>query len=139
MGGGAFSGGGFHGGADLNNWLWLGGGGDGTARKNDVWRSADGVTLTLSTPSPAFAARADHQLIAFNNKLWLLGGNGSGAVALNDVWYSSNGSDWTFASGGGAAFSFPVRSAHQAAVFKEKMWVNGGDSGSVLGDVWTSA
>ena len=60
--------------------------------KNDVWSSSDGVTWTQESASAAFPVRADHQVVAFNNKLWLIGGyDGS---RKNDVWSSSDGVNW---------------------------------------------
>lgn len=121
--------------------LWLVGGNDGEI-KNDVWSSNDGINWSQNTPNAKFSARADHQVVSFNNgsgdKLWLIAG--SEGTATNDVWSSSDGSNWTQVS---SDPEFSARRFHQAVSFNdgngEKLWLIGGDNGQKSNDVWSSS
>lgn len=46
----------------------------------------------------AWPARVQHEMLSFNNQLWILGGfkpSGNSVVSVDDVWYSPNGINWT--------------------------------------------
>ena len=85
--------------------------------------------------------RKDFRLLSFNGKLWLMGGHldepsGDYSPTYNDVWYSNDGLNWTLATENAA---WKPRILFGAAVFKDKMWVIGGWSGSTtMNDVWYS-
>jgi uncharacterized protein YjdB len=109
---------------------------------NDVWSSFNGITWTrLGAQPPPFAAREDHQLVAFNGRLWLIGG----VTQLtdqrhNDVWSTTDGFTWTLATANAA---FSPRRDHRVTVFNGRMWLTGGSSGAfdstTLDDAWSSA
>lgn len=48
--------------------------------------------LDLATASAAFPARTDHQVLSFDNKLWLFGGGD--CTTSTDIWSSVDGIDW---------------------------------------------
>jgi hypothetical protein len=87
---------------EFKNRLWLFGGtenyyfGDSTSLKNDIWSSKDGVHWEKEKEHAEWAPRAYHQVVAFNQKLYLMaGGNYTPTYAAhNDVWESENGRDW---------------------------------------------
>jgi N-acetylneuraminic acid mutarotase len=123
--------------------LWLiGGQGGDIALRNDVWSSVDGQTWDLVTADAGFPVRAQHQLLAFNNRLWVIAGNGSGPlqrdVFRNDVWSSADGVTWRQEA---AAAAFPGRIGNATVVFNNRMWVIGGfaPGSSLSADVWSSS
>ena len=83
----------------FNSALWLLGGFDSSSRKNDIWKSMDGTTWTqidsngsseagdLNAP---WSARNAHQVVPFNNALWLLAGRDN-TSNKNDIWKSTDG------------------------------------------------
>jgi len=121
--------------------LWLVGGQQtDIALQSDVWSSEDGITWTCETPDAGFAVRGRHQLLAYNDRLWVIAGNGSGPyvtdVWRNDVWSSADGIHWTQAT---ASAQFSGRILPGAVVFNGRMWVIGGAVNSSGGnDVWSS-
>lgn len=125
----------------FNDSLWLIGGndrsvdylipGDDNGRKNDVWSSRDGITWTQQLSKASFSARTGHQVVSFNNKLWVIGGDDKNGLK-NDIWSSSNGITWIRQV---ANASFSPRADHQVLAFKGKLWlVGGGDKN----DLWSS-
>lgn len=109
--------------------------------KNDVWSSTDGITWTQETAAAGFSGRRKHQLVVFDNKLWLIGGMGFpgfGGGPQNDVWSSADGVTWARETG---AAPFSPRSGHQALVFDNKLLVIGGIDANFepLNDVWSSS
>jgi len=111
---------------------------------NDVWNSADGITWTKQVASAPFGPRTGHQLLSYNNKLWLLGGANlvdDQPVLYDDIWSSVDGINWVNES---VVVSFFPRYRHAAAVFDGKMVVAVGWGQNALGqtgklnDVWTS-
>ena len=95
-------------------------------RKNDVWRSADGVSWTLVVANAQFSARTEHQMVARGGSLWVLGGEGTTGRELN-IWASTNdGVSWTQLSGvrGGDGPS------HESFFHLGKLWSFGGRGSS---------
>ncbi len=82
--------------------MWVLGGtenyyfGDETSLKNDVWSSADGRTWRRETASAPWPARAYHQAVVHEGKIYVFGGGNyvPKYEALNDVWSSSDGVHW---------------------------------------------
>jgi N-acetylneuraminic acid mutarotase len=129
----------------FNNRLWLIGGYDYFATEggtpnyfNDVWSSADGVTWTQH-PTPPFAARAGHDCVAFNGRIWIVGGSSTG-TSFNDVWSSVDGQQWQQAT---PAAQFLPRVGHRVLALNNQLYVLGGTSGvgSTAGtdEVWRSS
>lgn len=78
--------------------------------------------------------RFGHQMLRYNNKLWILGGtsisnNGGQSGELNDVWSSANnGQTWEQVKGyTEPPVGFHPSDEHQAVVFKNEMWVLNGN------------
>ena len=87
----------------FNNRIWALGGRQGNNRIGDVWSSGDGKTWRRELSSVvsqlnAFGSREFHQLVTYNNALYLIGGrtlvNGN-ATDVKDVWKSEDGISWT--------------------------------------------
>ena len=95
-------------------------------RKNDVWRSADGVSWTLVVANAQFSARTEHQMVARGGSLWVLGGEGTTGRELN-IWASTNdGVSWTQLPNvrGGD------RPSHESFFHLGKLWSFGGRGSS---------
>jgi hypothetical protein len=135
----------------FNNKMWVIGGSyfsqSSYSYYNDVWYSLDGITWIQATENAGWHARAEHQCIVFNNKMWVIGGLYSVGLPpydyvpyeLNDVWYSSDGKIWEQAT---ANAEWGGRHCHQSIVFDNKMWVIGGydqKGGESKNDVWYSS
>ena len=97
-------------------------------------------TWTQETASAKWSARNSHTSVVFNNKIWVLGGN-SGRFIIrpsnhykNDVWSSPDGKNWTQET---ASAKWSARNSHTSVVFKDKMWVLGGENNQ--DDVWSSS
>ncbi|MDH5388608.1 MAG: hypothetical protein OEY06_09170 [Gammaproteobacteria bacterium] len=92
--------------------------------------------------SKQFSNRYIHQAVNFNDgtgdKLWLIGGDGGSLK--NDVWSSSDGINWTQKTTNAA---FSARKGHQVVSFNDgsgdKLWLIGGNDGSLKNDVWSSS
>ena len=52
----------------------------------------DGVRWDTATPSAVFSARRHHQVVAYDNQLWMIGG--FDGANKSDVWRSEDGVDW---------------------------------------------
>lgn len=128
----------------FNGYLWsIGGSRMDSGTTNEIWRTADGINWTQVTPdAPVFSERDSHELVVFNDRLWVIGGrdffDGSNGLASlkNDVWSSADGVAWQ--SHGAADFS--PRANFATAVFNDRLWIIGGGAGSGgVNDVWSSA
>ena len=126
----------------FNNKLWVIGGNDGRSRsdiklKNDVWSSVNGTDWVEESASAGFSAREKHQVVLFNNKLWLIGGNDG--EFKNDVWSSIDGVTWVQEA---ANAEFSPREGHQVINFKGKLWLIGGKTRPTIhsgtSDIWSS-
>lgn len=85
-----------------------------------------------------FRPRDGAGMLTFGGRMWLLGGwNEDNRPATNsEVWSSPDGQNWAFAA------NAPWEGRHTAgyAVFRDRMWIVGGDrnSGHYQNDVWSS-
>ena len=92
-----------------------------------------------------FSKRSGHTSLSFKGKLYVLGGMTglvNDIIFLNDVWNSTDGKNWSRISPFPAIerIQFSPRHNHSTVVFKDKIWVIGGQGGSgALGDVWSSS
>lgn len=106
------------------------------------------------TSKAAFAPRDGAGALVFQNKMWLIGGWNPGdskhfpRICNNEVWNSTDGKTWTLIKPNTFLDkSFDPKKdwegRHTAgyAVFKDKLWVIGGDvtQGHYQDDVWNSA
>lgn len=99
--------------------------------------------------------RVEHPgFIPFNDKLWIIGGHRPGVGfsfddVTNKVWSSSDGTSWTASEPTVASDRWSKRERVGTVVFKNKLWVIGGNSypsfgntnapGTSYNDVWSSA
>ena len=134
------------GGAVFNSKMWIIGGteqyyyGDDGSLLNDVWSSSDGVTWEPATLNAPWSPRAYHQVLAFDDKLWVLGGGSytPGLWSLNDVWNSSDGVNWTKVA---EHAPWDSRIWFSAEVYDDRMWILGGSTAGgtwLRNDVWSS-
>ncbi len=109
---------------------------------------------TKVTDSAAYAPRDGAGALVFQNKMWLIGGWNPGdkkffpRICNNEVWSSANGADWTLekpntflAARFDPAADWEGRHTAGYVVFKEKMWIVGGDVNQkhYHFDVWNSS
>ena len=118
----------------------LGGNGDAiNSPLNDVWSSADGKNWAQETDNAEWLWRHGHQALSHNGRLYVLGGYGSyenGSSRRNDVWSSADGKSWVLETDDA---SWSRRNEHQALSHNGRLYVLGGQDGSVRNDVWSSA
>lgn len=77
-----------------------------------------------------------HTLFSFNEKIWMIAGSGLSGFS-NGVWSSRDGEKW---QKNNEAPPFTARADHSVVVFKDKMWVMGGQGNELeqFSDVWSS-
>ncbi|WP_343487002.1 hypothetical protein [Allomuricauda sp. d1] len=127
--------------AVFDNKLWVIGGTSGfnpnstSINESDVWFSEDGINWTEATSNAAFQARAGHEAVIFDEKLWIIGGFTDNLK--NDLWFSTDGIDWVEVTSSAA---FTPRSGHATSVYDGKLWVSGGSDSSTnfKNDIWFS-
>src|SRR5262245_25646765 len=105
------------------------------------------------TSSAPFAPRDGAGALTYQGKMWLIGGWNPGdkkffpRICNNEVWSSENGKDWTLVKLNSflddkfdATKDWEGRHTAGYVVFKDKMWVIGGDVNQhhYQNDVWTS-
>jgi len=78
---------------------------------------AIGQEWTEITNSAGFCPRSDHQLVAFDGKIWLIGGRKQNGEPTGDIWYSKDAVNWNLASG-----ELPVEGGN-AVIFQDKIWL----------------
>lgn len=107
--------------------------------QNDVWRSADGKHWELVCENAPWSARAYHQVVVKDGKMWLLGGGDylPNHHAKNDVWCSEDGVNWTLVTDNAP---WEPRMWFSSVVYRDHIWVLGGWSKARdnFGDVWVS-
>lgn len=140
--------------------IWVIAGSDDDGQQDDVWSSTDGATWTevlastsnalvaakVSSVSFRFSARGQHQVVVFDDAMWLIGGSDDGGDNLNDIYTSTNGTNWVqkTPSANVRTASNPVvfseRNEHQVIAFDSKLWVIGGydDAGNYNNDIWST-
>ena len=101
----------------------------------DVWSSEDGISWVLQTARSGFGYRNWASVVVYKEELWLIGGHTFKEPfggRMNDVWSSSDGKTWRQRTPG-AAFSASLE--HKTVIFKDMMFVIGGDAGQTRADV----
>lgn len=111
-------------------------------RKNDVWKSSDGVTWTEVTSNGGFDSVSNHVSVVKGDYIYIIGGAISGGVS-DKVWRSSNGVTWTEMTASSTS-KFEAVKNHAALVKGSDIYVMGGhtaDCGtcSASNDVWKSS
>lgn len=115
---------------------------DGDGREgNDVYKSTDGTDWIQVRPHDVddpngFVPSEEHQLIAYNNKLFIFNGN------RNTIDWSTDGAIWNSVEWTGVVADtthYTPRHYHQVVVFNNKIYLIGGNSGGInMTDVWVS-
>lgn len=132
------------------NKIWLTGGfaetDSGNRYFDDVWSSEDGSVWVKENASADYFQRAWHNLVVFNNQLWIIAGETQDAegnkVLLDDCWNSSDGASWQQKS---QIVSFFPRKRAAAATLSGKLWIWGGygqnSQGQIqaLNDIWNTS
>ncbi len=134
-----------------NGEIWLTGGfaetDSGNRYFDDVWHSDNGVTWTKAIAEADYFQRAWHNLVVFNDRLWIIAGQTQDAnqeeVLLDDCWESSaDGKSWVQRS---QVTAFFPRKKAAAASIGGKLWVWGGYGRNsqgqiqVLNDNWSTS
>jgi hypothetical protein len=104
---------------------------------NEVWSSNDGVTWTLVKPntfnSTDFDGGRDWEgrhtagYVVYQEKMWIVGGDPLQGHYQFDVWNSADGETWTHVNPGHPVPWGP-RVLHYTVVFRDKIWVLGGQT-----------
>lgn len=106
---------------------------------NDVWCTPNGRDWTCVIEHAPWSARAHHQAIVFNNKIWVIGGGRRFPElhTCNDVWCSDDGEHWIQVT---PAAEWGPRIWHSVAVYRGHLWIIAGLDQTIknLGDVWCS-
>ncbi|MBX7259999.1 MAG: hypothetical protein K1Y02_26830 [Candidatus Hydrogenedentes bacterium] len=123
---------------------------------NDVWSTTDGLTWTLVKPNtfglPEFDPAHDWEgrhtagYVVYKDKMWIVGGDPLQGHYQNDVWNSSDGKTWTRVNKG-RNVPWGPRVLHYTVVFKDKIWVMGGQTTILYApgpevfydDIWNSS
>lgn len=112
----------------------------------DVWSSADGKTWDKVAATSPWKHSDLPMTLTFRDRMWTMGGWYNGrlpdASASNEVWSSTDGAKWTQET---AAAGWSPRLAAGSAVFKDRVWILGGnekyyfgDAKTLKNDVWSS-
>ncbi|NAS30465.1 hypothetical protein GTQ40_05755 [Flavobacteriaceae bacterium R38] len=124
---------------NYDNKLWVIGGRDNTGDTlGEVWSSEDGTSWDLITETPAFTGAVNHDVVVFNNRLYLISRNIEDPDKTS-VWSSANGEDWELE----ADNAFSGRDEFKAVVFNNIIYVLGGFDPAVgvltmTNEIWTS-
>ena len=124
---------------NYDNKLWvIGGRNNAGDTLGEVWSSEDGTTWNLVTATPAFTGAVNHDVVVFDDKLYLISRN----IEQPDntsVWSSTNGEDWVLEANN----AFSGRDEFKAVVFDGAIYVLGGvvtndASLPTFNEIWTS-
>lgn len=106
---------------------------------NDVWVSSDGIHWECLLEQAPWPARAHHQAVVFQDKLYVLGGGARFPEPLtrNDIWRTDNGVDWEEVT---PAAPWGPRLWFNALVYRERLWIVAGWTPETdnYHDVWSS-
>lgn len=103
---------------------------------DDIWSSADGEEWIKETDSPGFMPRALHQVVVFDNKMFLIGGTRIDGAPSNDIWSSVDGINWILEKENAA---FPADWGHKILSYNDKLWlITGGQNELLNRNVWNS-
>ncbi len=104
--------------------------------------SPDGVRWQYHTTDADFPPLERHQLVAFQDKLWLIGGSVAWSEEdsgpSSQIWSSVDGDNWILEQ---ETAAFGVRAGHKVIEFNNQLWLIGGYNNQYdedLIDVWVS-
>jgi hypothetical protein len=146
----------------FQNKMWLLGGWNPSDKKhfpricnNEVWSSANGADWTLEKPNTFldrhFDSAADWEgrhtagYVVYQNKMWIVGGDVNQGHYHSDVWNSADGKRWMQVNKG-QPVPWAPRALHYTLVFRDKIWVMGGQTipnfakaeEALYRDIWTT-
>ena len=113
---------------------------------NDVWSSADGRAWTqekentFHSSGRTFRRRLDWEgrhtagYAVFREKMWIVGGDANQGHHQYDVWNSDDGKTWTYVNTD-KPVPWGPRALHAALVFRDRLWVLGGQTMPHFADV----
>ena len=122
---------------------------------NEVWSSTDGAAWSLVKPntfiddtfdgSRDWEGRHTAGYVVYKGKMWIVGGDGNQGHYQNDVWNSADGKTWTLVNKD-RPVPWGPRVLHYTFVFKDKIWVIGGQTIPPIApeeeifhrDIWTT-
>jgi hypothetical protein len=104
---------------------------------NEVWNSTDGATWNLVKPNTfldeKFDATKDWEgrhtagYVVYKGKMWIVGGDVNQGHYHFDVWNSTDGQRWAYVNKD-KPVPWGPRALHYTVVFKDKIWVIGGQT-----------
>eukprot|EP01041_Mallomonas_annulata_P007954 gene7954-16283_t len=121
---------------------------------NDLWKF-DPINIRwksiADTSGPIPSRRAGHNLLSYNDKIYLFGGRGQGqlfdgmtmpmAISFNDVWvYDPMSNIWNVLEQQEQGVKPSGRQFAAATITSHRIWIFGGvdaDSGVIFNDIWT--
>lgn len=106
------------------------GGEDIITYNNDVWATYDMKSWELLNTTAPFIAAADHNLIEFNNKLWLYGGHNGWTE--KGLWNSDDGINWVTDVSMREIIGY---GDYKLFNLKDKLWLIGSASGNPSGQL----
>jgi hypothetical protein len=147
----------------FNGRMWLLGGWNPSDKKhfpricnNEVWSSRDGAAWTLEKANTfldrTFDSARDWEgrhtagYVVFKDRMWIVGGDVNQGHYHFDVWSSADGKSWSFVNRG-KPVPWGPRALHYTLVFRDKIWVMGGQTIPNIArteehfyrDIWNSA
>lgn len=126
----------------LNGKMWLLGGGtyDTPLQPNrnfynEIWSSSDGVDWEYLNSNTSYSdtpwnPRQYHDVIKYNERMWVLEGFDNNYLNTNEVWYSDDGVNWYEIEN----TPWDVRHAAAVYVHDSSLWMIGGNN--MVSDIW---
>jgi len=101
----------------------------------DVWSSSDGRNWIKTAEGP-WPPRMWNTAVVYRDRMWLIGGFRADPTwnNFNDTWYSADGVTWKQMP---SPRVWSPRHELSAYVFKDKIWVVGGNAWPLMNDVWS--
>lgn len=104
---------------------------------NEVWSSQDGLSWNLEKANTFLNSESDLNndwegrhtagYVVHKGNMWIVGGDANQGHYQSDVWSSSDGKTWTWINNGHPV-PWDPRVLHYCVVFKNKIWVMGGQT-----------
>ncbi|MEJ2065126.1 MAG: hypothetical protein P8X74_17905 [Reinekea sp.] len=104
--------------------------------RDDVWHSKNGSDWVQDSSTNVIEPLNEHQMVEFNEKLWLIGEGSDSGDRASGVWYSEDGMEWTAAE---SDTDFSELHGHQVVSFNDKLWVIAGEDSEYRNTVWSSS
>jgi hypothetical protein len=104
---------------------------------NDVWHTEDMINWVQDTDEAQFAVRKNHQMISFQNELWIISGYAtlSTTIRYSEIWKSADGVNWTLESDN---ILFGSRDRTTLIEKDNSFYIIGGSDAYYRSDLWKS-